>query len=467
MRLHCDGCVILHMLLSVSNMKLALLHSRLSGYLAACLRVFKSRAGAELLIYCWPNQPDAPFDTSLFADLGEIHNRRDHTDAKIEAAVRAYQPDAILTSGWADKGYVNICRSMRKQGVPVIAGCDTQWTGSLRQHIASWIAPWHIRHAIDILWVTGERQATLGRALGFGGERLWDGYYACDWERFARRGQRSEVGGQRSEVGGQRSEVGGQRSEVGGQRSEVGGQRSEGGGQRSEVGGQRSEGGGQRSEGGEAASAESSFNIQHSTFNIATTPHFLFVGRYVPEKGLDTLAEAYRLYSDQVEQPWGLRCAGAGPMREALVAAGAEDLGFVQPQDLPALMHSASAFVLPSRFEPWGVVAHEAAASGLPLILSDACGAAVHLLRNHFNGHLIPTGNARALAEAMVRMTQMPIARREAFGEASFQLSKQYTPERWAETLVAGLGGRRSEVGGRRLGVGNLKSDEDKFSEGS
>lgn len=33
-------------------MKLAILHTRLSGYLAACLRGFKARAGAELLIYC-------------------------------------------------------------------------------------------------------------------------------------------------------------------------------------------------------------------------------------------------------------------------------------------------------------------------------------------------------------------------------------------------------------------------------
>ena len=180
-------------------------------------------------------------------------NRREHTDAEIEAAVRAFQPDAILTSGWADKGYVKICKQMRKHGVPVIAGCDTQWKGSLRQHVASWVAPWHLHKAIKILWVTGERQATLARALGYDGACLWDGYYACDWERFAL----------------------------------------------------------------PLTSAPCSLT--------PAPPSFLYVGRYVPEKGIEALAEAYQMYQQQVEKPWPLVCAGAGPLKDMLVGVGAGD----------------------------------------------------------------------------------------------------------------------------------------------
>lgn len=378
-------------------MRLAILHTRLSGYLAACLREFKARTAAELLIYCWPNQADAPFNVSMFADLGEIRNRRDHDDAEIEAAVRAFQPDAILTSGWVDKGYVKICKSLRKTGVPVIAGCDTQWKGSVRQHLAAFTAPLHIRKAIDVLWVTGERQAVLARALGYSGERLWDGYYACDWGRFAgvrRDGLGVPTCRQRRETADEEEES----------ISETSPPRW-----------------------GQVGAARRS------------DPTFLYVGRYAPEKGLDTLAEAYRIYCGQVERPWRLVCAGAGPLRETLVAAGAEDRGFVQPSDLPALIGEAAAFVLPSRFEPWGVVAHEAAASGLPLILSDACGAGVHLLRDLHNGFLFAAGNAAALARAMVRMHGSTSERRQAFGGASHELSKQYTPQRWAETFIQGL----------------------------
>lgn len=354
-------------------MRIVLLHTRLSGYLAACLREFKRRGGAELLIYAWPNQDSAPFDPAVFADLGEIRNRRECADAQIEAAVRKFAPDAILVSGWADKGYVKICKAMRKLGVPVISGCDTQWKGNLRQHLAGWTAGFHVHKAIDVLWVTGERQATLARALGYEGDRLWDGYYACDWERFAK-WQEIPVS-----------------------------------------------------------------CVTSDPCSLTPDPSFLYVGRYVPEKGIDTLAAAYAAYCESVEKPWKLVCAGAGPLRAKLIAAGADDRGFVQPADLPALMQSATAFVLPSRFEPWGVVVQEAAASGLPLILSDACGAGVHLLRHLHNGYGFPGGSVAGLLRGMHAMHATTREERLGFSQASFELSKQYTPELWAAKLTAGI----------------------------
>jgi glycosyltransferase involved in cell wall biosynthesis len=355
-------------------MKLAILHTRLSGYLTACLRTLRESTGAELLVHAYPNQPNAPFDPTAFDGLGKIEDRYENNNHEIAQSVIDFQPDAILVSGWADRGYLKICCDAHGRGIPVVAGCDTQWTGNLRQRAASWIAPWLLHKAIDVLWVTGERQAILARALGYSGDRLWDGYYACDWQRFSR------------------------------------------------------------------------FDISNLDESIADKQpadceqrSFLYVGRYVSEKGLDTLCEAYRLYITHVANPWTLTCAGAGPLRDRLVAAGAKDQSFVQPNDLPELMAKASCLILPSRFEPWGVVVHEAAASGLPLICSDACGAAVHLLRPHLNGYTFPTGDAEALADRMVQMTRLSDSDRNEFGQASAQLSRQYTPERWINTLLAGL----------------------------
>ncbi|KEO54704.1 glycosyltransferase family 4 protein [Thioclava pacifica] len=346
-------------------MKIAILHTRLSGYMAASLRALKRQTECEFLIYCWPNQPDAPFDMAQFEDLGTIRNRRDHTDDEIETAVRAFSPDVILTSGWADKGYLRICKRMRASGVPVVAGSDTQWKGSLRQMIAGWTARLHVRRAIDALWVSGERQAVLARSLGYAGDRIWDGYYACDWSKFS------------------------------------------------------------------APTAVAS--------DSEARRYFLFVGRYVEDKGLDTLAAAYRRYRDMVEEPWDLVCAGAGPLGGMLRDAGGQDLGFVQPDALPAVMQGAAAFVLPSRFEPWGVVVQEAAASGLPLVLSDQVGAGVHLLRRHWNGFSFPAGSDKTLAWALLAMHEMPDAKRDGMARNSFMLSKQYTPERWGEMFVSGL----------------------------
>jgi glycosyltransferase involved in cell wall biosynthesis len=172
---------------------------------------------------------------------------------------------------------------------------------------------------------------------------------------------------------------------------------------------------------------------------LQSTRTFCYIGRYVPEKGLDTLAEAYRIYSAQVESPWKLTCAGSGKCREELVAVGAEDRGFIQPEALPRFFAEASAFILPSRFEPWGVAVQEAAATGLPLILSDASGASVHLLRDRWNGRSFAAGDAAQLAECMLWTHLQSTEELTELGRNSFELSRQYTPDIWSQALLEGI----------------------------
>ena len=63
----------------------------------------------------------------------------------------------------------------------------------------------------------------------------------------------------------------------------------------------------------------------------------------------------------------------------------------------------ADVFALLSTHEPWGVVVNEAAASGLPLLLSDRVGAAHDLLEDGRNGVLVPAGDAAAAGAALAR----------------------------------------------------------------
>ena len=167
---------------------------------------------------------------------------------------------------------------------------------------------------------------------------------------------------------------------------------------------------------------------------------FLFVGRYIRRKGLDLLVDAYTTYRERVEDPWPLLCAGSGEQESLLEGKeGIKNEGFVQPEDLPGLMERAGAFVLPSRKEPWGVVVEEAAAAGLPLLCSDASGAAVHLLRDRYNGYLVQSESTDHLAQCLVAMSRMSDVDRARMGARSHRLSKQYTPTRWADTLMNGI----------------------------
>jgi glycosyltransferase involved in cell wall biosynthesis len=134
--------------------------------------------------------------------------------------------------------------------------------------------------------------------------------------------------------------------------------------------------------------------------------------------------------------------AGEGPERARLERLAAE-LG-VRLGVLPELPWEriaeryvvADVFALLSRHEPWGVAVNEAAACGLPLVLSDRVGAAFDLLEDGRNGMLVPADDAHAAADALEVLVADP-ALRAAFGDASRQRMSGFGYEPSIDNLVA------------------------------
>jgi glycosyltransferase involved in cell wall biosynthesis len=163
---------------------------------------------------------------------------------------------------------------------------------------------------------------------------------------------------------------------------------------------------------------------------------FLFAGRYVREKGVDVLMKGYAAYRDSVIDPWPLECCGMGPLAPVLAGReGVTDSGFVQPAQMSQHWRKAGAFVIMSRFDPWPLALVEAAASGLPLIASEACGSTDEVLRRGSNGFGVPTGNSRALAAAMAALHQRH-AELPAWGNRSRALAAPYSAEAWAVNWI-------------------------------
>ncbi len=162
-------------------------------------------------------------------------------------------------------------------------------------------------------------------------------------------------------------------------------------------------------------------------------PHsFLFMGRYVAEKGLDVLLDAYRGYRASVSDPWPLTACGSGELKSALAGVeGVRDLGFVQPTDQREVLAGAGVFVLPSRFDPWPLVIVESCASGLPVLCSSACGSAVELVRPYANGLVVPTADVKALAAGMHWM-HAHAADLPAMGAQSRAMAAPYSARMWA-----------------------------------
>ena len=162
---------------------------------------------------------------------------------------------------------------------------------------------------------------------------------------------------------------------------------------------------------------------------------FLYVGRYVEFKGIKELWQAFMEL--QMEQPndWELWCLGVGditPIHHPKI----KHFGFVQPSDLATYTEQTGVFVLPSRFEPWGVVVHEYAASGFPLLLSNQVGAKEQFLRLGKNGFEFEAGNVASLKQALQNVIALKDSELMTMGALSHELSKTISPKTWTDSLL-------------------------------
>lgn len=169
---------------------------------------------------------------------------------------------------------------------------------------------------------------------------------------------------------------------------------------------------------------------------LAGRRRFVFTGRLIWHKGPELLAEAYREYRNRVDAPWELVVAGDGPLRTAFDGIeGVDARGFVQPADLTDLLHESSCLILPSHIEWYGVVVHEAAAAGLPVIVGDGVGAASHLVQDAANGWIVATDVRDELVDAMVRMSSAAPERLQSMSDTSRALASRMNPTIWAQNL--------------------------------
>ena len=154
----------------------------------------------------------------------------------------------------------------------------------------------------------------------------------------------------------------------------------------------------------------------------------LSVARLAPEKGLDVLVQAVAAAGDPRLL---LVLAGDGTERARLEQL-ARDLGVrlvlvgdVEWERIIGLYVAVDVFALLSEREPWAVVVNEAAACGLPLVLSDRVGAAHDLLRDGENGSLVAAGDVEAAAAALRELAADPELRR-AQGARSRELARDW-----------------------------------------
>ena len=90
-------------------------------------------------------------------------------------------------------------------------------------------------------------------------------------------------------------------------------------------------------------------------------------------------------------------------------------------------------FVLPSHYEPWGVVVHEFALAGFPLIVSDCVGARSAFVDKR-NGIVFKTGNTNELKKAMKYFIHKNEQELQLMGEVSYKKALLTNENKWVKT---------------------------------
>jgi len=174
----------------------------------------------------------------------------------------------------------------------------------------------------------------------------------------------------------------------------------------------------------------------------------VFIGRLeINNKGLDTLMEAIALM-DGVRLVLAGRGRDEARLRKMARALPVDFRGYVGEEEKRDLLARASVFVLPSRFEGWGIAVLEAAAFGAPVVVSDIPELGYALADGY--GISFRTGDAKDLAKTFGRLFG-DSAIRENMGRKGLEAARRHTwgivadmYEKYLESVIGGVQGGMS-----------------------
>ncbi len=166
-------------------------------------------------------------------------------------------------------------------------------------------------------------------------------------------------------------------------------------------------------------------------------PHrFIYVGRYTALKGIRELWTAFAGLTDEERGDWELWCLGKGELESEFPQHPAvRNVGFVQPDQLKPWLEQCGVFILPTHYEHWGVVVHEFAAAGFPLVCSTTTSAATFFLHEGKNGFFTQPQDTASVREAILKVIRSSDDTLKKMGQESIREAQKITPLTWSQTI--------------------------------
>jgi glycosyltransferase involved in cell wall biosynthesis len=165
---------------------------------------------------------------------------------------------------------------------------------------------------------------------------------------------------------------------------------------------------------------------------------FGWVGRVSPQKSVDRIISAYAMAEARMPDTH-LVIVGDGPLlasakNQARTLGIAKHVSFTGHADGIEMMAAFDAFLLPSRYEAMPYVLLEAAASGLPIVMTNV-GGAHEVVRHGENGFVLPEPDVELLADHLTALARSPELR-SAMSRCSIEIGRQFDIDRMVDETV-------------------------------
>ena len=339
------------------------LYAEVMGYTISTIEE-ACRLGYEVHILHWDIKKYTPYKIDTNYKIF-FYRRSEYNYQKIRDLANSLKPSITVVSGWMDFEYLKVAYFLRKNNYKVLCALDTQWNGTIKQKVATFImSKFLLKRLFSNAWIPGYYQFEYAKYLGFKNNEIINNLYCAD---------------------------------------------------------------------------EKKFNSSNKKKDFSSLKTLLFVGRLEKIKGLNLLLKAWISIKDK--KNWKLKIIGNGSLSELIPKddLSIEHIKFLHPKELSIVMNSSHAFILPSIFEPFGVVVHEASLCGLPIISTNRVGSTNYFLINNFNGFLINVEKdpLRNMIFALSKLLNLDENDLQKFSARSKELSKRITPETSANNLIS------------------------------
>lgn len=187
-------------------------------------------------------------------------------------------------------------------------------------------------------------------------------------------------------------------------------------------------------------SEEEKDNIKRK-LNFNHKKMILSIGRFIPSKGFDILLRACNNLQDDV----GICIIGGSPPKEYKDLINELDIHHIyfmnhlSKKEIKEYYLAADIFILPTRYDTWGLVIIEAMSNGLPVISTNTCVAALAFIHDFENGFIIPNEDVKELEEKIHYLINNSDIR-DVMANKNIEIMCNYTIEEMANIHIKTLG---------------------------